>query len=71
MNQNGMQVAAGASQICGDQPADPQMSLRQIMSFLNDENNWKEENYRNRVRCLTVTEHQNIFDNIYSNFPTQ
>ena len=61
-----MQVAAGAPQMPGDQPDDTQ-----LMSFLNDENNWKEENYRNRVRCLTVTEHQNIFDNISSNFPTK
>ena len=61
-----MQVAAGAPQMPGDQPDNPQ-----IMSFLNDENNWKEESYRNRVRCLTVKEHQNIFDNISSNFSTK
>ena len=57
MNQNGMQGAAGVPQqigqqvqqqpkMPGDQPENPQ-----IMKFLNEvnENNWKEESYRNLV----------------------
>ena len=60
MNQNGMQGAAGVPQqigqqvqqqpkMPGDQPENPQ-----IMKFLNEvnENNWKEESYRNRVSSV-------------------
>ena len=65
MNQNGMQGAAGVpqqmgqqvqqqqpGQMPGDQPDNPQ-----IMNFLNEanENNWKEESYRNRV-CQPITD---------------
>ena len=70
MNQNGMQGAAGVPQQMGQQVQQQQPQMPgdqpdhpQIMNFLNEanENIWKEESYRNRVRYLTVTEHQEIF----------
>ena len=59
MNQNGMQDAAGVPQQMGQEmQQQPQMS-GDAWSFLNNcalilpnENNWKEERYRNRVRYL-------------------
>ena len=62
MNQNGMQGVPGGPQQMGQQqqpgqmPGDQQDNNPQIMNFLNEanENNWKEESYRNRVRIHLV-----------------
>ena len=63
MNQNGMQGVPGGPQQMGQQqqpgqmPGDQQDNNPQIMNFLNEanENNWKEESYRNRVSSQDVT----------------
>ena len=62
MNQNGMQGVPGGPQQMGQQvqqqpgqmPGDQQDNNPQIMNFLNEanENNWKEESYRNRVSSV-------------------